>query len=336
MLNFSEILAKLSRRADLSRDEARAAFLHIMSGSATETEITALLRGLADKGAAVDELVGAATVMREKAVAIPTGSDDILDTCGTGGDIRHTFNISTAAALIAAACGVKIVKHGNRSASGRAGSADVLEKLGVPLELPPAKLAESLQACNICFAFARASHPAMRHVAAARKAIATPTIFNLLGPLTNPGGARLHLLGVFAPEWTDKLAAVLGMLGSRRAWVVHAEDGLDEISTLSPTRISKLHDGKVTTETLDATALGLPRAKLAHLQVANVDEAADALLEVLNNKPGPRLDIALLNAAAALVIAGRVPDLHAGLANTRAAVQDGSARRTLTALGGRS
>jgi anthranilate phosphoribosyltransferase len=332
MSEFRNILAKLSRRHDLSRQEAREAFEYITSGEAAQPQIGALLMGLASKGITVEELTGAAMVMREKAVAIPTGSADVLDTCGTGGDVRHTFNISTAAALIAAACGVKVVKHGNRSASGRSGSADVLEKLGVPLELPADKLKQSLDECNICFAFARTHHPAMQHVGAARASIGFPTIFNLLGPMTNPGDAKLHLLGVYHPEWTERIALVLRELGSRRAWVVHAEDGLDEISTMGPTRISELKDGAVHTWTLNAGELGLPKANLADLQVANVGEAAEALMGILENKRGPRRDIAVLNAAAAIVIAGRANDLRAALSMAGASIESGAAMRTLNAL----
>ena len=264
-----EILLKLCRREDLTRDEARDAFLQIMSGSATESQIGGLLIGLAAKGTTVDELVGAATVMREKSVAIACPANDIIiDTCGTGGDVRGTFNISTAAALITAAAGVKVVKHGNRSASSKSGSADVLEKLGVKLDAQPDTLQKCLAETNICFAFARNHHPAMKHVAAARSALNIPTIFNLLGPLTNPARAKHQLLGVFAPELTDRLAQVLRELGSTRAWVVHAEDGLDELSTLGPTRISELHNGHIRTETLDPRAMGAFVKTLTAMQAA--------------------------------------------------------------------
>ena len=242
-----DILLKLCRREDLTRSEARDAFSFIMSGVASEAQIGGLLVGLAAKGTTVEELVGAATVMREKVVGVEGDPDGgvILDTCGTGGTLRETFNISTAAAVLAAACGVRVVKHGNRSASGRSGSADVLERLGVKLELSPDRLRACLDAANICFAFARSHHPAMKFVAGARTSLGIPTIFNLLGPLTNPGGAKHQLLGVFSPELTDRLATVLRELGSKRAWVVHAEDGLDELSTLGPTRVSELKDGDV-------------------------------------------------------------------------------------------
>jgi anthranilate phosphoribosyltransferase len=330
MSTFRDLLLKLCRREDLSREETREAFLHIMSGQASEAQVGGLLIGLAAKGTTVEELVGAATIMREKAIAVPCDPQEIiLDTCGTGGDVRHTFNISTAAALIVAAAGVKVVKHGNRSASGLAGSADVLEKLGLRLEATPEQLRACLERANICFAFARLHHPAMQFVASARKALGIPTIFNLLGALSNPGGAKRQLLGVFAPELTDRLAAVLRELGSQRAWVVHAEDGLDEISTLGPTRISELKDGHVHTWTVDPADWGFEYARLSDLQVHSAEEAAAALLGVLQGHGGPMSDIAVLNAGAALQIAGAAADLAAGIERARDVVGSGGAMGTL-------
>ena len=304
-----------------------------MSGEATDAQIGGLLVGLAAKGTTVEELVGAATVMREK--AIPITCDDggvIIDTCGTGGDVRNTFNISTAAALIVAAAGVRVVKHGNRSASSKSGSADVLEKLGVKLERTPEQLRQCLSQAGICFAFARYHHPAMKFVAGARTSLGIPTIFNVLGPLTNPARSRHQLLGVFTPELTDRLAAVLRELGSHHAWVVHADDGLDELSTLGPTRISELKDGQVHTWKLDPKTLGLPYARLSDLQVESVDHAADALRGVLNGEKGPMRDIALLNAAAGLVVAEHCADVSKALARCAQAVDSGNAKRTLEAL----
>lgn len=334
MSQLRNILLKLCRREDLNRDEAREAFMHIMSGQASEAQIGGLLVGLASKGTTVDELVGAATVMREKVVRVECDprAGVVLDTCGTGGDVRGTFNISTTAALIAAASGIKVVKHGNRSASSKSGSADVLEKLGVKLEAPPAVMQKCLSQANICFAFARSHHPAMKHVGPARTSLGIPTIFNLLGPLTNPAGAKHQLLGVFAPELTDRLAAVLRELGSEHAWVVHAEDGLDEISTLGPTRISELKNGKITTWQLDPKSVGVPYARLTDLQVESVEEAADAIRQVLWGQAGPRRDIALLNAAAAITIAGAAPDIAHGLAKAADAIDSGAATRTLETL----
>jgi anthranilate phosphoribosyltransferase len=304
-----------------------------MSGQAAEAQIAGLLVGLAAKGTTVDELVGAASAMREKVIPIDSGGMSVvLDTCGTGGDIRHTFNISTAAALIAAGAGIKVVKHGNRSASSNCGAADVLEKLGLKLEIPPADLRRCLDRANICFAFARAHHPSMKFVAATRTHLGIPTIFNLLGPLTNPGRAKHQLLGVFAPELTDRLAAVLRELGSTRAWVVHAEDGLDEISTLGPTRISELRDGHIRTWTLDPKELGIGYARLSDLQISSLDEAANSLTSVLKNDPGPKRDIALLNAAAAIVIAEKAKDLKEGLEIARKSLDDGKAAKALELL----
>ncbi len=329
-----EILLKLCRREDLTRDEAADAFNRIMSGDATEAQIGGLLIGLAAKGTSVDELVGAASVMREKSVVVSCDdkSEVILDTCGTGGDVRGTFNISTTAAIIVAAAGVKVVKHGNRSASSKSGSADVLEKLGVKLEIEQSRLQTCLKEANICFAFARSHHPAMKHVAAARSSLGVPTIFNMLGPLTNPARAKHQLLGVFAPELTDRFAQVLRELGSERAWVVHAEDGLDEISTLGPTRISELQDGRVKTWMLDPKALGLPYARLSDLQVDSIDGAAETLRQIFAGKRGAPRDIALLNAAAAMVVAGACPDLPHGLQAAARAIDDGQANKTLDAL----
>jgi anthranilate phosphoribosyltransferase len=333
MSTIRNILLKLCRREDLTREESRDAFLEIMSGNAADAQIGGLLIGLAAKGTTVEELVGAATVMREKVIPIEYEDAGILlDTCGTGGDVRHTFNISTAAALIAGSVGVKVVKHGNRSASGKAGSADVLEKLGVTLETSPQVLSKCLEQANICFAFARSHHPAMKFVAETRKSLGIPTIFNLLGPLTNPGKARHQLLGVFAPELTDRLAAVLRELGSRRAWVVHAEDGLDEISTLGPTRISELREGHIHTWSLDPAELGLPYSRLSDLQVNSIDEAAAALQEILDGKPGAKRDIALLNAAAALVVAEAADDLPDALNLAQESLDAGKAKQTLADL----
>ena len=329
-----EILLKLCRREDLTRDEARQAFMHIMSGEAAEAQVGGLLVGLAAKGTTVEELVGAALVMREKIVPVGCGPDCgvVLDTCGTGGDVRGTFNISTAAAIVVAAAGVKVVKHGNRSASSKSGSADVLEKLGVRIELNPQQLRRCLDEAGFCFAFARAHHPAMKFVAPARTALGIPTIFNLLGPLTNPAQARHQLLGVFAPELTDRLATVLRELGSERAWVVHADDGLDELSTIGPTRVSELKDRDVRTWSLDPAKLGLPYARLSDLQVGGVDESADVIRRIMWGQTGPARDIVALNAAAALLVAGREDDLPAALRLADEAIESGAAQRTLEAL----
>jgi anthranilate phosphoribosyltransferase len=328
-----EILLKLCRREDLTRAEAREAFLHIMSGQASDAQIGGLLVGLAAKGTTVEELVGAALVMREKVIPVENdGAGVILDTCGTGGDVRGTFNISTAAALIAAGAGIKVVKHGNRSASSQTGSADVLEKIGVKIDPGPAAIANCLKEANLCFAFARAHHPAMQHVAAARSSLGIPTIFNVLGPLTNPGRAKHQLLGVFAPELTDRLAEVLREIGSERAWVVHAEDGLDELSTLGPTRVSELKDGEVHTWRLDPQTLGLPYARLSDLQVESAEDSANVIRSILAGEKGDPRNIAVLNAGAAIHIAGEAWDLAEGIRAAQTAIDSGAARKSLEAL----
>jgi anthranilate phosphoribosyltransferase len=333
MSDFRDILLQLCRRHDLSEEQSRYAFDHLMSGTATEAQIGGFLVGLAAKGSTVDELVGAATVMRSRVVPIPTAPNDvILDTCGTGGDVKGTFNISTAAAIVAAAAGVKVVKHGNRSASGKTGSADVLEALGVKLDSTAAVQSACLKELNLCFAFARGHHPAMKHVAAARASLGIPTLFNVLGPLTNPAGAKHQLIGVFAPELTDRLARVLQRLGSARAWVVYAEDGLDEISTTCPTHVSELRDGKVNSRVIEAADLGLPRASIDDLKVGSVTEAAAAIRGIVDGRRGPMRDIALLNAAAAIVIAGAADDLSAGLSLAANAVDSDRARAVLETL----
>lgn len=331
--SLRNVLLKLCQREDLGRDETREAFEFIMSGQASEAQVGGLLVGLAAKGTTIEELTGAATVMRQNVIAIPhDNSQVVIDTCGTGGTVRSTFNISTVAALIVAGAGVAVAKHGNRAASSKTGSADVLEQLGVRLDVSPAGLANCLCSANICFAFARQHHPAMKYVSSVRTALAIPTIFNMLGPLTNPAGARHQLLGVFAAELTDRFAAVLRELGSERAWIVHAFHGLDEISTVSPTRISELNNGHIKTYDLDARDLGLPAARLSDLEVSGPAESAGVIKSILAGNSGPAADIACLNAAAALIIAGAAEDLHDGLIQARRSIASGAAANALAKL----
>ena len=328
-----DLLKKLACRQSLTREETRAVFSAIMSGEVPETQTAALLMGLAVKGVAADELIGAATAMRERAVVIPHDeSEPLLDTCGTGGDIKGTFNISTAAAILVAACGVKVIKHGNRSASGKFGSADVLERLGLNLDLPLERLRDCLAEVGICFAFARNHHPAMKHLAAVRSALGIPTIVNLLGPLSNPGGAKHQLIGVYSPQATELMARTLLALGSRRAWVVHADDGLDELSTLGPTQVCEVSDGGVHPWTLHPESLGLKRPELSELQVDCVHTSADMIRDIFNGKRGPARDIAALNAAAGLVITGKQRNLADALQRVDAAIESGAAQLTLTRL----
>ncbi len=323
-----------SDKTSLSREQAYAAFSALMSGESSDADIASLLTSINARGASVDEIIGAASVMRERVSPIDTSHTvgPILDTCGTGGDVKGTFNISTAAAIVAASAGATVVKHGNRSASGRSGSADVLEALGVNLDAPPEQLRQCLERANICFAFARHHHPAMKHVAAVRKSLGIPTIFNLLGPLTNPAGAKHQLIGVYSPHLTELFAEVLRELGSERAWIAHGNDGLDELSTMSPTRVSELRDGEINTFTIDARDLGLPIAKLEDVRADTVAQSAAAILSVLSGIRTPARDIVLLNASAALVVSNIAKDLLDGLERASAAIDSGASASTLNTL----
>jgi anthranilate phosphoribosyltransferase len=334
-------LAKLARREDLSRDEAIAAFDALMSGTAEPSAVGALLMGISAKGVSLDELVAAATVMREKSIRIelPAGPDghpmDALDVCGTGGSVhRHVglFNISTAAAIVIAACGVTVVKHGNRAASSKTGSADVLEALGVKLDVAPQVEAACVRDANLCFAFARSHHPAMKHVAPIRAALGIPTVFNVLGPLTNPARAKRQLMGVYRKDYTELLAAALLDLGATRAWVVHAEDGLDEVSTMSVTHISEVRDGGLNQSTISPQQLGIPLAKIDDLRATNPAESAQIIRNILAGAKGPQADIVAINAAAGLVIAEKADNLAVALKLARDAIATGAAKATLEKL----
>jgi anthranilate phosphoribosyltransferase len=334
---MKDLLTKLVRREDLTRAEAIAAFDAIMTGTAEPAQVGALLMGLAAKGPSVDEIVAAATVMREKSIhiALPGNTRAALDVCGTGGSVhRHAglFNISTAAAIVIAACGVVVVKHGSRAATSKSGSADVLEALGVKLDVAPDQLTQSLCEANLCFAFARSHHPAMKFVAPIRASVGIPTIFNLLGPLTNPAGATHQLMGVFNRPLTSLLAAALLDLGTERAWVVNAEDGLDELSTMSATHVCEARDGELRETTITPAQVGLPLARIDDLRAADPTESAAIIRSIFSGKAGPPADIVVLNAAAGLVIAGKAKSMHEGVATARAAIADGAAARTLATL----
>jgi anthranilate phosphoribosyltransferase len=257
---------------------------------------------------------------------------DAIDTCGTGGDASGTFNVSTAAALVVAACGVPVAKHGNRALSSRAGSADILAALGVNIDVEPSRVERAIREAGIGFMMAPRHHGAMRHVAGARVELGTRTIFNLLGPLANPAGAKRQLLGVFAHDWIEPLAQVLGQLGSERAWVVHGSDGLDELTTTGPSHVAELRAGRVTTFEVTPEEAGLPRARLEDLRGADATTNADALRALLDGVRGPYRDIVLLNSAAALVIADRASDLAAGVARAVEAIDGGAAKAALARL----
>ena len=330
-LTMKAVLARVAEGEALSEDEAAAAFDIIMSGDATPAQIGGFVMALRVRGETVAEIAGAARVMRAKAAMIeaPPGA---IDTCGTGGDASGTWNISTAAALVAAAAGVPVAKHGNRALSSRSGSADVLAALGVKIDADMDLVRRSLWECNIGFLMAPRHHSAMRHVAGARVELGTRTIFNLLGPLANPAGARRQLVGVFAERWVSPVAEVLGRLGSERAWVVHGSDGLDELTTTGPSTVAEWRSGALRHFQVTPEAAGLARANPVDLRGGDAATNAAALAYLLEGQPGAYRDIVLLNAGAALVIAEKVKRLPDGVALAASVIDDGSARRTLERL----
>ena len=328
-MDIKDAIGTIVSRTDLSEGEMQAVMSQIMTGGATPTQIGGFLAGLRAKGESVAEISAAARVMRELAMRVQVDTSHLVDTCGTGGDGKSIFNVSTAAAFVVAAAGGRVAKHGNRSMSSKSGSADVLEAMGVQLELPAGRVAECIDRIGIGFMFAPAHHPAARYAAAPRRELGTRTLFNLLGPLTNPAGAPNQLLGVFADRWVEPMAAVLQSLGSEHVLVVHSEDGLDEISIAAPTRVAELKDGKITSYTLAPEDFGLRRQSLDALAVKSPQESLALIREAFTGKPGPALDILVLNAGAALY-AARVSDtLAAGVTRAREAIATGAAERKL-------
>ncbi|HET6514883.1 MAG TPA: anthranilate phosphoribosyltransferase [Thermodesulfovibrionales bacterium] len=293
----------LVQNIDLSEAEMAECMKEIMEGMATDAQISAFLTALRIKGETVDEITGAARVMRKKVTAIKA-PEGVLDTCGTGGDMSFTFNISTATAIVVSAAGVPVAKHGNRSVSSKSGSADVLESLGVKIDLPPEKVERSIFETGFGFLFAPIFHPSMKYAVGPRKEIGIRTLFNILGPLTNPAGARRQILGVFTDKLTDTLATVLGNLGAEDIMVVHGEDGLDEITISDGTRVSRYKEGTLDTSYLSPEDFGVRRADLRSLLGGDKDENARILISVLEGEKGPKRDVVLMNSAAALVVAG--------------------------------
>lgn len=329
---FAALLEKLIRREDLTADEAAAAMTEIMEGRATPAQIGGLLTGLAMKGERPSEIVGLARTMRAHTVKMSRTYADVFDTCGTGGDRSGTFNISSAAALVVAACGVRVAKHGNRSVSSACGSADVFEALGVNVLAAPPVVERCLERADIAFFFAPSFHPAMKHVAQSRRDLGVRTAFNLLGPLTNPAGATRQLVGVPRPEFTELLARALLQLGSVRAWVVHGADGIDELSTTGYTKVSECRDGKVSTFYVHPGEFGLPRSQAEQLKGSDATANAAIVRGVLQGEMGPRRDVVLLNAGAALFLAGRADTVRDGVARAAEAVDSGAAARTLALM----
>jgi anthranilate phosphoribosyltransferase len=320
-------LAHVAQGRSLSESQAQAAFEIIMSGNATPSQIGAFLMALRVRGETVEEIAGAARIMRAKAIAVdaPPGT---IDTCGTGGDASGSFNISTASALVVAGCGVPVAKHGNRALSSQSGSADVLIALGVNIEADLRIVRSCLWEIGIGFLMAPRHHSATRHVAPTRVELGTRTIFNLLGPLSSPASAPRQLVGVFAPEWVRPMAEVLGRLGLERAWVVHGS-GLDELTTAGVTTVAALEDGKVETFEIVVEDVGLPRARLDDLRGGTPQHNANLMRDLLGGTGGPLRDIVLLNSGAALLVAGQASDLESGIERAARSLDSGAARRVL-------
>ncbi len=327
---FKPLLAKLVDGRILTADEAHAFFAACLRGEPTPAQVAAAVTALRIRGETVEEIAAFATAMREAARTLDHPYDAI-DTCGTGGDGQHTFNISTAAALVLAGAGLKVAKHGNRAMSSRSGSSDVLSVLGVNLQASPAQQRRSLDEAGIAFLFAPAYHGAMRHVGPVRAEIGFRTVFNLLGPLSNPAGARRQVMGVYDPRLLEPLAEVLGRLGATRAWTVHGQ-GLDELTTTGETEVAEWKDGAVRRFTVTPEDAGLPRADLAALRGGDAEENAAALRALLDGSTGAYRDIVLLNAAAALVVADRAADLAEGAAMAASVIDDGRAAKALVDL----
>ena len=331
-MNIQEAIAKVIEGADLGRGEMMDAMNQIMSGEATDAQIGAFLIALRVKGECVDEIAGAASVMREKATPIVTKHDVIVDTCGTGGDHSGTFNISTTAAFVAAGAGLCVAKHGNRAATSQSGSADVLGALGVNIEASPETVSRCLDDVGIGFLFAISLHGAMKYAIGPRREIGARTIFNALGPLSNPAGATRQVVGVYSAALTETLAGVLGTLGAERAFVVHGSDGLDEMTLTGPTRVSELRDGSVSTYDVSPGDFGLAQASADALKGGDADYNAEITRSILNGEEGPRRDIVLLNAAAAIVAGDKARDLNEGVQVAAEVIDSGKALEKLEGL----
>lgn len=331
MDDFKPFIAKVATGASLSRDEARDAFDTILSGGVTNAQAAAFLMALRVRGETVEEITGAVSAMRSKMLTVKAPADAI-DIVGTGGDSSGSYNVSTLASIITAACGVPVAKHGNRAASSKTGTADVLMALNVKVGLDPAATERCIAQAGVGFMFAPTHHASMRHVAPVRVELGTRTIFNLLGPLSNPAGVKKQLIGAFSETWLEPMVRVLASLGSTRVWAVHGSDGLDEITTTGPTRVVSLDNGKVESFTISPDDIGLARARPEDLRGGEPAQNAAALRAVLDGEKTAFRDIAAFNAAAALVVAGRAGDLRDGFAQANAALDSGKAKATLAAL----
>lgn len=331
-MNIQQAIAALLENNDLSRDEMHAVMQQIMTGEATPSQIGGFLIGLRMKGETVDEITAAAQVMRELSTKVAINADSLVDTCGTGGDASGSFNISTASAIVAAAAGAKVAKHGNRSVSSKSGSADVLEAAGVNLNLSAEQVAASVEQCGVGFMFAPNHHSAMKHAIGPRKEMGVRTIFNVLGPLTNPAGAPNQVMGVFDAKLCRPIAEVLQALGSRHVMVVRSDDGMDEISIAAPTQVAELKDGEITEYSIQPEDFGL---QLSSLDYIKVETAADSLAMIqllLDGKEGAAADIVALNAGAAIYVSGNADSLAAGVAKAQTVLTSGEAKAKLAEL----
>jgi len=331
-MDMQSAIRAVTERRNLSGADMREVMRLIMTGQATPAQIGGFLVGLRMKGETVEEIAAAAEVMRELATHINVSGPHLVDTCGTGGDGVHTFNISTAAAFVVAAAGGKVAKHGNRSVSSKSGSADVLEAAGVSLDLTPEQVARCVSEIGVGFLFAPKFHAAMKHAIGPRREMGVRTVFNLLGPLTNPAGAPNQVIGVFAVQWVEPLAEVLQKLGSKHVLVVHAEDGMDEISIGAPTRVAELKDGRVRTFTIQPEQFGFSRGDVKKLGVASPTESLAIIRDIFDSQSGPARDIVALNAGAAIYVAGLAPSLEAGVKKAAEVIASGAARAKLDAL----
>lgn len=331
MGQLKTLLALVADGKTLTRQQAETAFDIMMTGNATPAQIGAFLMALRVRGETVEEITAAARIMRAKALRVEA-PPDAIDAVGTGGDALGSFNISTATAIVVAGCGVPVAKHGNRAFSSKSGSADVLTALGVNVDVDPNVVAQAIRDAGVGFMMAPRHHSAMRHVGPTRVELGIRTIFNLIGPLSNPAFVVRQLVGVFAKRWVEPVANVLANLGSVHAWVVHGADGMDELTTTGPTFVAELKDGRIDTFEVTPEAAGLPRASLDQLKGGDPQTNAAMLREVLNGRPGPIRDVVLYNAAAALIVADRVRDLKEGVALAGSSIDSGRARSALDRL----
>jgi anthranilate phosphoribosyltransferase len=331
-MDIATAIARVVERHDLGASDMEAVMRSIMTGQATPAQIGGFLIGLRMKGETVDEIAAAAKVMRDLATRVTVDGAHLVDTCGTGGDGASTFNISTASAIVAAAAGARVAKHGNRSVSSSSGSADVLEAAGVKLDLTPEQVSACIDRVGVGFLFAPQHHSAMKHAIGPRKEMRVRTLFNLLGPLTNPAGAPNQVLGVFSPDWVEPLARVLQRLGSEHVLVVHAEDGLDEISIAAPTRVAELKGGDISVYMVTPEDFGMQRADLAVIAVEDAEQSLAMIKAVFADQPGPARDTVCLNAGAAIYAAGLASSLADGVTLASEVIRSGKARQTLASL----